>query len=936
MKALTPMTMLPAASARFLDSRQSSLSATCAVSLWALLALSASRPTSASPFPSLPSSTPQHETVGNKNGGRSVTPVNQTLTPLGWQLELPGMRPQVIALSPSGDRIVVSGKTSEVLVLDPVSAAIVQRVSLPPEQQTEPPPETASQNILKPDTKGQASYTGLIYSPDGKRVYLSNVNGSIKVFNVSMDGKLAASHSIPLPASTAPRRKQEIPAGLSTSRDGKRLYVCANLSNRLLEIDLTTGKTTRSFNTGFAPYDVRVVGTKAFVSNWGGRVPEEGVLTADAGRGTKVRVDPVHHVACEGSVSIIDLDDKAAEPPREMLAGIHASALAVSPNGRYVVCANAGSDNLSVYDARSESLVETIWTKASPADLLGASPNALAFASDGRTLYAANGTQNAIAVIQFEPADRESKLSGLIPSGWFPGGLIFDARRKQLVVANIKGLPNAAKRSPTGVQGYNSHMYHGTISFVPLPKAAELPSLSEAVSNNLRSQRVLNSLKPARPNVEARPVPERIGEPSLFEHVVYIIKENRTYDQVLGDDPRGNGRPELCIFGEHTTPNLHKIAREFVLLDNTYCSGILSADGHQWVTSAFATDYMEKSFAGFPRSYPDGMGENEYDALAYSPAGFIWDRVLKHGKTLRNFGEFAAPKVRWHDDQKKGSPTFTDCFRSWKYNTGEVVFASQTAVAQLQPHTAADYVGWNMSVPDQFRADHFIKELKQFEAEGKFPNLTMICLPNDHTSGTSPGTPTPSACVADNDLAFGRIIEALSKSRFWPKTLILAIEDDPQDGWDHVSGYRTTAYCISPYTRRGAVVSTQYNTTSILRTIEQVLGLAPMNQFDASATPMFDCFQSAPDFTPYTSVPSNIPLDQMNPPAKAHANPVLRRDAIVSAKLNFAEVDRAPEDVLNRILWNATAGVNRPFPAWAVSADDDDKPGRKRTPRPAR
>jgi DNA-binding beta-propeller fold protein YncE len=874
---------------------------------------------------------PHEETVGQKNGGRSVTPVNQSLTPLGWQLDLPGLRPQVIALSPSGDRIVVSGKTSEVLVLDPATATILQRVPLPPEQQTEPPPETASQNILKPDTKGQASYTGLVYSPDGKRVYLSNVNGSIKVFTVSGDGTLAASHSIPLPPSTAPKRKQEIPAGLALSRDGKKLYVCANLSNRLLEIDLASGKTTRSFDTGFAPYDVRIVAGKAFVSNWGGRIPAGGVLTADAGRGTKVRVDPVHHVASEGSVSIIDLDANTVAQPREILAGVHASALAVSPNGRYVVCANAGSDNLSVYDAGTESLVETIWTRASPADLLGATPNALAFAPDGRTLYAANGTQNAIAVIQFDPADRESKLSGLIPVGWFPGALVFDAKRKQLVAANIKGMPHSTKRSPAGSQGYNSHMYNGSVSFVPLPKTAELPALSEAVSKNLRRQHILDSLKPARPNAQARPVPERIGEPSLFDHVVYIIKENRTYDQVLGDDPRGNGRPELCIFGEQTTPNLHKIAREFVLLDNTYCSGILSADGHQWVTSAFATDYMEKSFAGFPRSYPDGMGDNEYDALAYSPAGFIWDRVLRHGKTLRNFGEFAAPKVRWRDEQKKGSPAFTDCFRCWKDNTGEVVFASQTAVEPLKPHTAPDYVGWNMSVPDQFRADYFIKELKQFEAEGRFPNLTMICLPNDHTSGTTPGTPTPSACVADNDLAFGRIVEALSKSRFWPKTLILAIEDDPQDGWDHVSGYRTTAYCISPYTRRGAVVSTQYNTTSILRTIEQVLGLSPMNQFDASATPMFDCFQTTPDFTPYHSVPSNIPLDQMNPPAKAHANAVLRRDAIVSAKLNFTEVDRAPEDVLNRILWNATAGPDRPFPAWAVSADDDDKPGQKRS-----
>ncbi|MEY2788742.1 MAG: hypothetical protein RLZZ34_1885, partial [Verrucomicrobiota bacterium] len=429
---------------------------------------------------------------------------------------------------------------------------------------------------------------------------------------------------------------------------------------------------------------------------------------------------------------------------------------------------------------------------------------------------------------------------------------------------------------------------------------------------------------PARSGVKPRPVPERIGEPSVFKHVIYIIKENRTYDQVFGDEPRGNGRADLCIFGEKITPNLHKIAREFVLLDNTYCAGILSADGHQWSTTAFSTDYMEKSFAGFPRSYPDGMGEDDADALAYSPAGFIWDNALKHGKTLRNYGEFAEPTVRWRDPKKKGSIPFLPCYRTWKGESDEVIFSSRAMVPSLLPHTPTNYVGWEMSVPDQYRADHFIRELKDFEARGEFPNLTLICLPNDHTSGTSAGQPTPAACVADNDLAFGRIVEAVSHSRFWKETLILAIEDDPQAGWDHVSGYRTTAFCISPYTRRGAVVTTQYNTTSIIRTAEQVLGMKPMNQFDASATPMSDCFQETADLTPYKAVPNTVPLDQMNPPAKALLNPVLRRDAEVSARLNFREVDKAPEDVLNRILWNAMAGPDRPYPEWAVTPDADD------------
>jgi hypothetical protein len=367
------------------------------------------------------------------------------------------------------------------------------------------------------------------------------------------------------------------------------------------------------------------------------------------------------------------------------------------------------------------------------------------------------------------------------------------------------------------------------------------------------------------------------------------------------------------------------MAREFVLLDNTYCAGILSADGHQWSTTAFSTDYMEKSFAGFPRSYPDGMGEDENDALAYSPAGFIWDSALRHGISIRNYGEFMAPAVRWLDPKRKGSPDFLACYRGWKGPSSEVRFASYPMIETIQGFSPTNYVGWEMSVPDQHRADFIIRELEEFTRKGEFPGLTIICLPNDHTSGTSRGTPTPAACVADNDLAFGRIVEALSHSPFWKQMAILGIEDDPQAGWDHVSGYRTTAYVVSPYAKRGAVVSTQYNTTSLLRTIGQILGMKPMNQFDASALPMWDAFTDTPDFTPFKALPTNIPLDQMNPDPKALIDPVLKADAIASGRMNFREVDRAPEDELNRILWRAMKGTREPYPEWAISADAEEE-----------
>jgi YVTN family beta-propeller protein len=868
-----------------------------------------------------PDTTPNTERVG-RAPGRTVTPVNQVLTPFGRTIELPGLRPQTLALSPDGRLLVTSGKTSEIVVLNPDTGEIRQRVALPNEQQGEPQPAAPSPNLLEPDKKGVVSYTGLIFSPDGRRIFLSNVNGSIKVFTVAADGIVAPSHSLALPLANAPRRKEEIPSGLALSPDGTRLYVCANLSNQLLELDAASGKLLRTFPVGVAPFDVRLVGGKAYVSNWGGRRPEAGDLTGPAGRGTLVRVDPEKHIASEGSVGVIPLNGSGRAT--EILTGLHASALAVSPNGRHLVCANAAADTLSVIDTRTDTVVETIWVKPKPSDLFGASPNALAFDPSGRRLYVANGTQNAIAVVAFDPADRESKLEGLVPVGWFPGALLFDAPRRTLIAANLKGLPETKQKQPSSAgMGFNSKQYWGSISLVPLPSAADLPKLSETVWRNLRRDAIAEARLPARAGQPARPVPERIGEPSRIKHVVYVIKENRTYDQVFGDIKEGNGDPSLCIFGEQITPNQHKMVREFVLLDNTYCAGILSADGHQWSTTAFSTDYLEKSFGGFPRSYPDGMGEDDNDALAYSPAGFIWDNAVKHRKTIRNYGEFMAPAVTWRDG-RKGTPDFLTCYRTWQGRSSEAVFKSYPMIETIKGFSPVEYVGWEMSVPDQFRADFILNELKQYEAKGEFPALTIICLPNDHTSGTKKGTPTPAACVADNDLAFGRIVAALSQSRFWKEMAIFGIEDDPQAGWDHVSGYRTTAYVISPFAKRKSVVSTQYNTTSILRTIEQILGLPVMNQFDASATPMFDCFTETPDYTPFTAVAANMPPDQMNPDPTTIRDPALRRDAIASARMNFREVDKAPEDQLNRILWRAMKGSRVPYPEWAVTRDADD------------
>jgi YVTN family beta-propeller protein len=856
------------------------------------------------------------ETVNSLAPNRILVPVNQVLTPAGLQVELPGLRPQVLALSPDGKLLVTSGKTHELILVDPVAGTILQRVPLPSEKVHEQDAGAVSSRVLDPDKEGQVSYTGLVFSPDGARIFLSNVNGSIKVFAVGPDHRARGLYSIRLPKTGLSYRTNDIPSGLAISSDGQRLYVALNVSNRLLELDSTSGRPLRFFEVGTAPYAVVLAGRKAYVSNWGGRRAGAQGVNGPIGIGALVRVDAVRFIANEGSVSVVDLE--AGRVSREIAVGLHASGLALPLDGRYLVVANANSDTVSAIDTRTDQVVETIPLRWQAHDLFGASPNALAFDHSGKNLYVCNGTQNAVAVVSFRPG--KSKLLGLIPTGWYPGAIVLDSARRSIYVANIKGIGTGKRYAPTENVKFNSHQYFGTLSLVPLPDQAQLARDTRIVLRNYQRAAAQAALLPPRPNVPPRPVPERVGEPSVFKHVVYIIKENRSYDQVLGDLREGNGDPSLCVFGEEVTPNQHKICREFVLLDNTYCSGILSADGHQWTDTAFATDYMEKSFAGFPRSYPDGMDDGGLDALAYAPTGFIWDNALEHGKTLRDYGEFSVSVAGWRDPSKKPAPKFLDYYHDFTSQSGLTRVGSRPGLPSLAPYVNTNTVGWNLAVPDIFRAAEFIRELRQFERDGQFPDFVIVCLPNDHTSGTKPRSPTPDAQVADNDLAFGQIVEAVAHSRFWKDTCIFAIEDDPQNGWDHVSGYRTTAYVVSPYTARHTVVRNNYNQTSILRTMELILGLPPMNQMDASATPMFACFSELADLTQYTAVPNKVPLDQLNPDVKAIRDPVQRKYAIASSKLPLQDADECPEDLLNRILWHAQKGSEMPYPTWAVNS----------------
>ena len=461
--------------------------------------------------------------IGQLGTNAYYTPVNQVVTPAGRQVELPGMRPQAIALSPNGRVLVTAGKTHNLVVLDPATGEVVQRLTLPSDKATDVTPDSVPEENLHPDRDGQISFTGLEFSPDGTRLYLANVEGNVKVFGVKHSGKVVGLFSIALPPAKAPGRGAEIPAGLAVSPDGKRLYVALNLSNRLAELDAASGQILRLWDVGFAPFGVAFANQKAYVSNWGGRRPDGQCVTGPAGHGTLVRVDPVRHIANEGSVSVIDLgqaDDKSnvRSAKSEILTGAGACAIATSPNGRWVVVANAGTDTLSVIDARTDQVVETICARQNPADLFGAQPNALAFDQSGARLFVCNGSQNAEAVFDFKPG--KSTLRGLIPVGWYPGAVAYDSVRKAICVANIKGIGSTKRLEPGEAVRFNSHQYFGTLSLVPVPARRELSRLTRTALQNLRYGLLQEAKLPPRRDQPPRPVPERTGEPSVIKHVI--------------------------------------------------------------------------------------------------------------------------------------------------------------------------------------------------------------------------------------------------------------------------------------------------------------------------------------------------------------------------------------------------------------------------------
>ncbi len=711
---------------------------------------------------------------------------------------------------------------------------------------------------------------------------------------------------------------------ISTENDQNYLYVVLNGNNQVVKIDLNSQKTLWTKPTGVAPYGMALLGKHLFITNWGGPMPADtiGKQTAGVPYGSTY-IDPRTGATAKGSVGVIAA--ATGELVKEIAVGLHPNSIIASKDGHFLYVANANSDNVSVIAVQTMQVVENIPVRLMNSDnsFIGDSPNALAINDQGTILYVANGLDNAVAVVKLGSiaslaGTGKTRIQGFIPTEAYPGGLLINGHT--LFVTNLEGEGSRvstkdfkASEVPQDVTAYNTHHELATLSIIPVPDSALLKQYTDRVKKlNLTFREEIAQLVP-RKNIAPKPMPERIGEPSVFKHVLYIIKENRTYDQVLGDMPKGKGMPSLCIYGDSITPNQHQLASDFLLLDNYYASGKCSAEGHQWTDAAMVTDYVEKNVRAWFRSYP----HVQEDALVYDVKGFIWNNAADHGKKVRIYGEASIP----HYDQTL----------SWEkiyanYNAGiPLKFYNTSTISRVRPMLSPNYPGSDeLKITDQIRASAFIKELKQYEDRpgDELPELMVMALSCDHTQGTRPELPRPESMVADNDLALGRIIEAVSHSRFWKNTVIFVTEDDSQAGWDHVSAYRTTGFVVSPYSRLQKTVSVNYNQTCMVRSIEQILGIPPMNIIDATALPMYDCFAARPSDYKYTKVPSHIPLNTMNPKLTALKGKSLYF-AKASLRPEFDHVDGGSDDLLNRILWHAAKG-KKSYPEKLTGKDDDD------------
>ena len=694
------------------------------------------------------------------------------------------------------------------------------------------------------------------------------------------------------------------PDGNGESLASPRLAVVPLIyDNRIALIDLQADRVVDRIPVGIAPFGaaINAKGTIAYVTNWGGRLPRPGDSTLPTGLDPKADRVVVNRngIAATGTVSRVDLLKR--QVTATISVGLHPSAILWDETSQRLFVANGNQESVSVIDTRTDRVINTFSIQPFYIRVPGIAPTALTLSADGRRLFVACGGINAVAVLD----TRTGHIDGLIPTAWYPNGLTLSPDGQYLAVSTLLG-PGSGWDGKPGQRFV--HANRGSISVIPLPDAAQLASYTAAVIENNHmappTSRTAALAESRRSQPTPMAVPRRAGDPSPIEHIVYIIKENRTYDQLFGDLTKGNGDPSLVMFGADVTPNHRRLADQFVLLDNFFATGGNSGDGHQWLTQANETDYcLWPGYAG--RSYPyDGT-----DPIAYSAGGFIWDAALRMRKSVRVYGEFAGRMAEDNPEIRSG------LLNRWR--NGEDFTRDWNVTAPLEPLNkilARNFPPYTQAIPDVVRAQIFLADLKRWEADGKMPNLVIMLLPSDHTRGATPEYSSAKAMVADNDLALGKVVDALSHSPFWRKMAIFVVEDDAQAGVDHVDGHRTVALAVSPWIRRGYVDSTFYSHPSLLKTIELILGLPTLSLFDLIANDLRPSFTDQPDYTPYTHETPRQSIFEINPRLSTLRGQA-RRDALDSMRMRFDVPDAAPTEKLNRIVWRQVRGFKTPYPA---------------------
>lgn len=560
----------------------------------------------------------------------------------------------------------------------------------------------------------------------------------------------------------------------------------------------------------------------------------------------------------------------------EIPTGDHPNEIAVSRDGRHAFVACANDNTVTVINIAQRRAVASVSTAIHPDAPEGSTTNSVALTSDERFLLAANADNNSLTVIDVQKPEEPAPI-GFIPVGWYPTKVVI-LKDNTILVVNGKGGRSFA--NPDGT--YIAHLMVGSLSFLPFPDAGHLREYSQQVFDNTpyKQEQLLHV-----PYPEESAIPHKVGDPSPIKHVLYIIKENRTYDQVLGDIAEGNGDSSLCIFGEQVTPNHHKLAREFVLFDNFYVNSEVSADGHNWSMAGYATDYVEKTW---PTQYGDRGGEYDFEGgqPCTTPAsGFLWNVAEAHRLSYRSYGEFI---------------TVND-------TVGKPGTARDPG---LRGHFAPYYRGWDLEFSDVDRFKEWEEEFNEYEKNGRLPQLCIMHLPNDHTAGSKRGKRTPRAYVAQNDYALGLIIERISRSKYWDETAVFVVEDDAQNGPDHVDAHRSVALVISPWVKKHFVDHSLYSTASLLRTMELILGLPPMSQYDAAAPPMFNAFTTVADTAGYKVEKPRIDLTERN-----------KRGSYGEAqmeKFNLRKEDAIPDREFNEILWQLVTGSPAPAPRYSI------------------